>query len=186
MLLDVGLALGVAGATSLAFARLGQSTVLAWLAAGLVVGPYLPIPVFADHDRVEALSEFGVVLVMFTVGLELRIRRFLQMMPVVGLVAVVQIGALLWLGAVIGRLLGWGPTGSLFLGGAIAISSTGLPGARGVPGRGPGGRVGARRAGGGRDPAAEGRVRRDLLRLRGDDRRSAGARGCSATSPARR
>ncbi len=37
----------------------------------IVIGPYTPIPLFADSERVHALSEFGVVLVMFGVGLEL-------------------------------------------------------------------------------------------------------------------
>jgi CPA2 family monovalent cation:H+ antiporter-2 len=121
---DVGLALGAAGITSLVFAKLRQSAVLGYLAAGIVVGPYLPLPIYADPHRVEALSDFGVVLVMFVVGLELRLRRFASTLPAVGAVALVQIGALAWLGTVVGRLLGWSSTASLFLGGALCISST--------------------------------------------------------------
>jgi CPA2 family monovalent cation:H+ antiporter-2 len=121
---DLAVVLGVAAITSVAFRLVRQPSILGYLLAGLIVGPYLPIPLFADAGRVQALSELGVVLVMFSVGLEFSFRRLLQLLPVSGSTALVQIGAMLWLGFTLGRLFGWSSVESLFLGAAISISST--------------------------------------------------------------
>lgn len=84
----------------------------------------IPIPLFADPERVHQLSEFGVVLVMFAVGLEFRIGKFLEVLPVSGVTAAVEIGALFGMGMLVGSWLGWNDTESLFLGGCICVSST--------------------------------------------------------------
>lgn len=83
-LADLAVVLLVASATAMLSRALGQPTVLGYLVAGLIVGPYLPIPVFADPGRTHALSELGVVLVMFIVGLELRLKRLVAVLPTAG------------------------------------------------------------------------------------------------------
>ena len=91
---DLGLVAGVAGVTAAIARWLGQPTILGYLAAGFVVGPYLPLPLFADHDRVHALAEFGIILVMFAVGLEFRLGRLLELLPRAGPATLFQVGAL--------------------------------------------------------------------------------------------
>lgn len=121
---DLAIVLGVAAVTSVVFRRLGQSTVLGYLFAGLVVGPYIPIPIFADTARISALSEFGVVLVMFAVGLEFSIRRLLRVLPLAGFTGLLQVTALGTAGYAFARAVGLSAMDGLFLGGCIAISST--------------------------------------------------------------
>ncbi len=121
---DLALVLGVAAVTGFIFRRLRQPSILGYLFAGLIVGPYLPIPLFADPERVHALSEFGVVLVMFGVGLEFRIEKFLKVLPISGVTGLVEMSALAAAGFFVGRWLGWSETPSLFLGACICISST--------------------------------------------------------------
>jgi len=121
---DFALVLAVGAATSVVARRLRQPTILGYLLAGLIVGPYIPIPLFADPHRVEAMAEFGVVLVMFAVGLEFRIRRLVQVLPVSGFTGVVQIAFLAWTGHALGRAFGWSDIESSFLGASLAISST--------------------------------------------------------------
>jgi CPA2 family monovalent cation:H+ antiporter-2 len=121
---DLAIVLGVAAVTGLLFRLLKQPSVLGYLLAGLLVGPYLSLPLFADPGRVQALSEFGVVLVMFAVGLEFRISKFLRVLPISGVTGAVEIGVLLWAGFALGHELGWTSTESLFLGASICISST--------------------------------------------------------------
>ncbi|WP_428262379.1 cation:proton antiporter [Haliangium sp.] len=121
---DLAVVLMVGAVIGLLFRRLRQPTVLGYLFAGLLIGPYIPLPVFADPERVHALSEFGVVLVLFAVGLELRIARLFEVLPVSGATGVIQIGALLWAGFTLATVLGWGTVEALFLGGCVAISST--------------------------------------------------------------
>ncbi len=121
---DLAIVLCVAGVTAVLARAIRQSSVLGYLLAGLIVGPYLPIPVFADQARVGALAEFGVILVMFALGLEFRIARLLRVLPVSGLTGVLQVAFLAWSGVTLGRLLGWGAVEATFLGASISISST--------------------------------------------------------------
>jgi CPA2 family monovalent cation:H+ antiporter-2 len=121
---DLTVVLGVAAVTSVVFRLVRQPTVLGYLLAGLVVGPYIPIPLFADIERMDALSEFGVILVMFSVGLEFSITRLMRLLPTSGLAAIVQVGAMAWLGFAFASVLGLGTTEGLFLGASLAISST--------------------------------------------------------------
>ncbi len=121
---DLAVVLGVAAGTAVLARRLRQPSVLGYLFAGLLVGPYLPVPLFADPDRVEGLAEFGVVLVMFAVGLELRLTRLARVLPISGVTGLVQVGVLIWGGYGLAQSLGWTRVEALFLGGSIAISST--------------------------------------------------------------
>ncbi|MDX1644463.1 MAG: cation:proton antiporter, partial [Thermoanaerobaculia bacterium] len=123
-LTDLTVVLVVAAATSVVCRLLRQPLVLGYLLAGLIVGPYIPIPLFADAERVAALAEFGVVLVMFSVGLEFSFRRLRRVLPAAGLPAVVQMSTLAGLGILLARVLGWGDLEGVFLGACLAISST--------------------------------------------------------------
>lgn len=123
-ILDLAIVLGV-GAVIAVLARLArQPSILGYLLAGLVVGPYVPVPLFAETERVTALAEFGVVLVMFAVGLEFRIARLLRVLPISGVTGLVQVCFLIWCGFSLGQIVGWGTVDSLFLGASICISST--------------------------------------------------------------
>ncbi|KIG19508.1 POTASSIUM/PROTON Antoporter ROSB [Enhygromyxa salina] len=124
LVVDLAVVLSVAALISVVFQRLGQSTVLGYLFAGLVVGPYIPVPIFADAGRIAALSELGVVLVMFAVGLEFSIRRLLRVLPVAGFTGLVQVCAMMGLGFGLGEALGYTTIESVFLGACVAISST--------------------------------------------------------------
>ncbi|MBK8238009.1 MAG: cation:proton antiporter [Deltaproteobacteria bacterium] len=121
---DLAIALGVAAVTSALCRRFGQPAVLGYLLAGLIVGPYLPVPLFADPARMQALSEFGVVLVMFGIGLHFSPADLSKAIPRAGVVGLVQISLMAWFGLVIGGLLGFTTLGSLFLGAGLSISST--------------------------------------------------------------
>ncbi|HET6585286.1 MAG TPA: cation:proton antiporter, partial [Nannocystaceae bacterium] len=121
---DLAVALGVAAVTMVICRRLGTSAVLGYLVAGLIVGPYLPVPLFAEPVRVEALSEFGVVLVMFGIGLEFSIGKLVRALPRVGALALVEVSAMMWFGFLLGRAFGFSTVGSVFLGACLAISST--------------------------------------------------------------
>lgn len=124
LLTDLAIVLLVAAPTGLLARRLGQPSVLGYLLAGLVVGPYIPIPLFADPHRMEELAEVGVVLVMLAVGLEFRVRHLLQILPTSGLTALVQISAMGWAGYTAGAVLGWSTAACITLAATLSISST--------------------------------------------------------------
>jgi len=105
------------------FRRLGLVAVLAYLAAGVLLGPD-GIGVVRDPERILAASEIGVVMLLFVIGLELSPARLaLMRRPVFGAGgAQVALSALL-LGA---ALLAWGMKwkGALVTGLGLALSST--------------------------------------------------------------
>lgn len=121
---DLGVVLVVAAITGIVARRLGQPSVLGYLLAGLIVGPYIPVPLFADPHRMEELAEVGVVLVLLAVGLEFRFGRLLEILPISGITAVVQMSVLAWAGYTAGAFLGWSTPASVTLAACLAISST--------------------------------------------------------------
>jgi len=124
LIFDLATVLGAAAVITLVFRRLKQPAVLGYMLAGLIVGPHVPIPLVADLDNVKTLAELGVVLLMFSVGLEFDFRKLLAKGPAAMVLGAVQLGFTAWLGFLAGRALGWGFLQSAFMGAALAISST--------------------------------------------------------------
>ncbi|MBL9038558.1 MAG: cation:proton antiporter [Archangium sp.] len=116
--------LGVAAVTTVICQKLRLPVVLGYLVAGLIVGPYLPIPLVADTALVTALSELGVILVMFSLGLEFSLKQLVRVGPTASITAVIECGIMLITGFLVGKLLGWTTTESIFTGAIVAISST--------------------------------------------------------------
>jgi monovalent cation:H+ antiporter-2, CPA2 family len=124
LLNELAVILAVAAVTTVLFQRIHQPVVLGYLLAGLIVGPHLPVPLFADETLAHQMSELGVILLMFSLGLEFSLRNLVRVGPTAGLVAVIQCSLMIWLGYACGRLFGWTGLESLFCGALIAISST--------------------------------------------------------------
>jgi CPA2 family monovalent cation:H+ antiporter-2 len=114
----------VAAVTTVVFQRLRQPVVLGYLLAGLIVGPHVPIPLVADRAVIQTLSELGVILLMFSLGLEFSLRKLVQVGPTAGLTAIIESSFMVWLGFLVGQTFGWTPRESVFAGAIIAISST--------------------------------------------------------------
>jgi len=123
-LLALTVVLGVAALTTVIFQRLRQPVVLGYVLAGFIVGPNVPIPVLADRQIVGTLSELGVILLMFSLGLEFSLAKLAKLGVGASLTALLQSSLMIWLGFVAGRLFGWTTLESLFAGSIIAISST--------------------------------------------------------------
>lgn len=120
----IAIVLCVAAVTTVLFQRLRQPVVLGYILAGLVVGPFVPIPLVANPDVVTTLSELGVILLMFSLGLEFSLRKLFSVGFTAGVTAVIQCSIMVWLGFVVGRAFGWTTLEGLFTGALIAISST--------------------------------------------------------------
>src|SRR5919198_5909622 len=90
--------LAVAAITTVVFQRLRQPVVLGYILAGLIVGPHVPIPLVADVATVQTLSELGVILLMFSLGLEFSVRKLVEVGPTAGVAALIQSSIMGWLG----------------------------------------------------------------------------------------
>src|SRR5215470_4020465 len=95
---ELALTMCAAAVTTVVFQRLRQPVVLGYLLAGLVVGPHVPIPLQADMSVVQTLAELGVILLMFSLGIEFSLQKLLKVGPTVGFVALVQCCLMIWLG----------------------------------------------------------------------------------------
>ena len=120
----LALVLCVAAVTSVLFQWLRQPVLLGYVVGGLVVGPHVPIPLVADTQIIHALSELGVILLLFSLGLEFNLRRLARLGATSSLTTVIEVSATAWLGFTAGRLLGWSIHESLYAGAIVAISST--------------------------------------------------------------
>ena len=123
-LANLTLVLGVAAVTAFLFQRLRQPVVLGYILAGMIVGPYIPIPLAVDSDIVHTLSELGIIFLLFSLGLEFSIRKLMKVLPTAGLITLIQCAFMLWLGYITGRAFGWSNIESFYAGAMIAISST--------------------------------------------------------------
>ena len=106
------------------FTRMGA--VLGYLAAGVVIGPYVLGPFYALTDVSDVLhfGEFGVVLLLFVIGLELRPIRLWSMRSAIFGLGTAQLVATAIVLAVIAFALGLTFSQALFVGLALSLSST--------------------------------------------------------------
>lgn len=121
---DLALVLCVAALTSVVFQRLRLPAVLGYLVAGVIVGPHLPIPLFASSANVSELAELGVIVLMFSIGLEFSLRRLVRLGRSAGVIATLAVGLMLWLGYLCGLALGFEPRVAFATGALLSISST--------------------------------------------------------------
>jgi CPA2 family monovalent cation:H+ antiporter-2 len=120
---DLAMILCIAAVVTVIFHALRQPVVVGYLIAGVIVGPYTPW-LFADQHRIEVLSELGVILLIFSIGLEFSLRRLARVAATAGLITIVQVSLMMWFGDIAGRAFGFTPLESLYLGAIVAISST--------------------------------------------------------------
>ncbi len=103
----------------------GLPPILGYLLVGALAGPHA-LGVLPDTESAHRLAEFGVVFLMFTIGLEFSLPRLFAMQRIVFGLGLAQV--LLTLAVVAGGALLWGVSwqASLVLGGALAMSSTAI------------------------------------------------------------
>lgn len=107
-------------------ARLGLGSVLGYLAAGIVIGPVLGLIGGHDAEELQHFAEFGVVMMLFLIGLELEPRALWDMRHrLVGLGGLqIAITALLVMAGTMAIGLVWNV--ALAIGGVFALSSTAI------------------------------------------------------------
>jgi monovalent cation:H+ antiporter-2, CPA2 family len=103
--------------------KLRLPPLVGYLIAGVMVGPFTPGFV-ADAELATELSEIGVILLMFGVGLHFSLKDLLSVRAIAIPGAVVQIGGATVMGLGLALLLGWGIGGGLIFGLALSVAST--------------------------------------------------------------
>lgn len=134
---DALVILGAAGMVIPAFARFKVSPIIGFILVGVLVGPsglgahvdiapWLFYVTITDPDSIEPFAEFGIILLLFSIGLELSFRRLWSMRRLVfGTGSAELFGSALII-AIALHYLGQGWSGAAGLGLALALSSTAL------------------------------------------------------------
>src|SRR5580704_5493241 len=104
--------------------RLGLPLILGFVLGGIAISPFTPGPHVSDLHTFEVFAEVGVVLLMFSIGVEFSIPDLIRVKWVA--LAGAPIGILVMLGVAIGvgKLAGWSLTEGLVIGAAISVAST--------------------------------------------------------------
>ncbi|HXS48794.1 MAG TPA: cation:proton antiporter [Sphingomicrobium sp.] len=134
---DALVILGAAGIVIPAFARLRISPIIGFILIGILVGPaglgalaarnpWLNYLTISNAQRVEPFAELGIIMLLFSIGLELSLRRLWSMRRIVfGLGAAELAASALIIGGGL-HSIGQGLPGSVGLGLALALSSTAI------------------------------------------------------------
>jgi len=134
---DALVILGAAGLVIPLFARFRVTPVIGFILVGLLVGPHglgsltgdhpwLYYVTISDAEAIEPFAEFGIILLLFSIGLELSFRRLWSMRPLVfgvGAAELIGSGVVIAVGL---AAMGQGLAGAIGLGLALALSSTAL------------------------------------------------------------
>ena len=104
--------------------KLRQPLILGYVAGGIVVGPFTPGPTVSEVHVLELFAEVGVILLMYSIGIEFSIRDLLRVKWVALLGGSLGILLSVLLGLGVGRLLGWSPAQSVAVGAAVSVAST--------------------------------------------------------------
>ena len=122
---DLAIMLLTAGVVTVIFKKIKQPLVLGYIVAGFLIGPYMPLFfTVADSASISTWSEIGVIVLMFSLGLEFNLHKLAQVGGTAIITALTEVGGMLLIGFGVGQLLGWGIMDSVFLGGMLSMSST--------------------------------------------------------------
>lgn len=122
---DLGLILMTAGIAVLIFKKLKQPLVLGYLIAGFLAGTHFDFfPSVKDVKSVEVWAEIGVIILLFSLGLEFSFKKLMKVGGTASITAVTQIITMVLMGFMVGQWMGWSQMDSIFLGVILSISST--------------------------------------------------------------
>ncbi|HVZ59144.1 MAG TPA: cation:proton antiporter [Terriglobales bacterium] len=104
--------------------RLRQPLILGYVLGGMLIGQFTPGPRLSDTHSLELLAEIGVILLMYSIGIEFSLRDLLRVKWVALLGAPLGILLSIALGIGIGHLLGWTILQGIIVGAVISVAST--------------------------------------------------------------
>ncbi|PZU19994.1 MAG: potassium transporter [Shinella sp.] len=107
------------------FKRLGLGSVLGYLAAGLVIGPF-GFGVFSDAQSILPVAELGVVMFLFIIGLEMQPSRLWSMRGEIFGLGLLQVGVCIGLLTCVGLALGYPVAQSFVAGTGFVLTSTAI------------------------------------------------------------
>jgi CPA2 family monovalent cation:H+ antiporter-2 len=125
ILQDFAVIMIIASVMTLAFYRLKQPVVIGFIVAGIIIGPYSPpFSLIHDLDALNLFAEMGVILLLFTVGMEFPIQKLKDVGRKAIVIASTEAFGTLVIGFIVAQSLGLSFYNSLFIALAISVTST--------------------------------------------------------------
>ncbi|GEL11571.1 transporter, CPA2 family [Flavobacterium glycines] len=122
---DLGLILMTAGIAVLLFKKIKQPLVLGYLIAGFLAGNHFDFfPSVKDVHSVEIWAEIGIIVLLFSLGLEFSFKKLMKVGGTASITAITQIIAMVLIGFLVGKWMDWKEMDCIFLGVILSISST--------------------------------------------------------------
>jgi len=125
LLTDLLIIFGLSIPVVFTFSRLKIAPLVGFLLAGILAGPF-GFGLIRDIENIEVLAEIGVVLLLFTIGIEFSLRELLKLRRIVLLGGGLQVSITALLVAFIFWWLGYSPEAAVFMGLIVALSSTAI------------------------------------------------------------
>lgn len=122
---DLAFILILGAATTLFFKWIKQPVVLGYIVAGFLASPnFAYLPSVTTADNIEFWAQLGIVVLLFSLGLEFSFKKLLNAGGSAVVTALIIVIGMMFAGFCFGRLLGFSSINALFLGGMLSMSST--------------------------------------------------------------
>lgn len=122
---DLAFILILGAVTTLFFKWIKQPVVLGYIVAGFLASPhFVYLPSVANENNIEFWAQLGIVILLFSLGLEFSFKKLLNAGGSAVVTALIIVIGMMCAGFCIGRLLHFSSINSLFLGGMLSMSST--------------------------------------------------------------
>lgn len=125
LIADLAWILVLGAIVTLLFKRLRQPVVLGYILAGFLASPkFVYLPSITNPENITFWADLGIVVLMFSIGLEFSFRKLLNAGSSAIVTALIIITGMTFAGFGVGYLLGLNTINRIFLGGMISMSST--------------------------------------------------------------
>lgn len=125
LIADLAWILLLGAIATLLFKKLKQPVVLGYIIAGFIASPRFEyLPSISNLDNIQFWADLGIVVLMFTLGLEFSFKKLMNSGSSAVITALVIIVGMTLAGFGVGKLLQLNTINCIFLGGMISMSST--------------------------------------------------------------
>ncbi|GAB6282134.1 MAG: monovalent cation:proton antiporter-2 (CPA2) family protein [Ignavibacterium sp.] len=107
------------------FRKINLSSIIGFLIAGMIIGPF-GFGLISETEEIEVMAEIGVILLMFTIGLEFSIEKLLKMKKLFFIGGSLQVGLTILIFSVLCFLFGLKLQKAIFISMLISLSSTAI------------------------------------------------------------
>jgi len=134
LMFEIGVIMLIAFMGATIASRFRLSAIIGYIVAGILIGPHFRFSlagvayqgVITDDAFIQDISRIGLILLLFFVGLEFSIAKLKRTKQAAAVLALVNLGAAMFGGFVLGTYLGWPLIDTIFLAGVVSMSSSAI------------------------------------------------------------